>query len=218
MRILSSSLKDCVLRLIPMLLFTVVYMVCFFLLEQRSPDSYHIIECPWDKYIPFCEYFIIPYFLWFAYVVAGVLYLLVTDRAVYHRVCLLLTAGMTLFLIISYIYPNALMIRPGVFPRDNLFTRAVGLLYRIDTPTNVLPSMHVFNAILMWAGLKSGSGRLSRSRMVRFGSTVLMILIVLSTLFLKQHSLVDAVTGVLMAILPALLICRTHAAPVRLPA
>ena len=54
------------------------------------------------------------------------------------------------------------MIRPGVFPRDNLFTRAVGLLYRIDTPTNVLPSMHVFNAILMWAGLKSGSGRLSR--------------------------------------------------------
>ena len=60
---------------------------------------------------------------------------------------------MTLFLIVSYVYPNGLNIRPVEFANDNIFTDVVQLLYRHDTPTNVLPSIHVFNSLCIHLAL-----------------------------------------------------------------
>lgn len=54
---------------------------------------------------------------------------------------------MTIFLIVSYAYPNAQHLRPVEFPRDNIFTDVVRWLYKTDTPTNILPSIHVFNSL-----------------------------------------------------------------------
>ena len=33
-----------------------------------------------DDFIPFCEYFVIPYFLWFAYVAIGILYFALNNK------------------------------------------------------------------------------------------------------------------------------------------
>ena len=41
-------------------LYAVVYLVAFYYLENRKV-AYHIIHFGIDAYIPFCEYFIIPY-------------------------------------------------------------------------------------------------------------------------------------------------------------
>ena len=61
--------------------------------------------------------------------------------------------GMTVFLIVSYVYPNVLHLRPSEFPRENVFTDMVRWLYRTDTPTNVLPSIHVFNSLAVHMSL-----------------------------------------------------------------
>ena len=61
--------------------------------------------------------------------------------------------GMTVFLIVSYVYPNAQHIRPTEFPRDNVFTDVVKWLYSTDTPTNILPSIHVFNSLAIHMSL-----------------------------------------------------------------
>ena len=61
--------------------------------------------------------------------------------------------GMTVFLIVSYVYPNAQHIRPTEFPRDNIFTDIVKWLYSTDTPTNILPSIHVFNSLAIHMSL-----------------------------------------------------------------
>lgn len=47
-----------------------VYMVWFMWLEARDDVPFTYIHCAIDDYIPFCEYFIIPYLLWFVYVFA----------------------------------------------------------------------------------------------------------------------------------------------------
>ena len=64
-----------------------------------------------------------------------------------QTMCFFYFSGMTIFLIICTVFPNALNLRPTVFPRDNMFTDMVKVLYKTDTPTNVLPSIHVFNSI-----------------------------------------------------------------------
>ena len=60
-------------------LYGLIYFPWFFWLEQRHVSGYHLIYASLDRKIPFCEYFIIPYLLWFAYVVGTLLLFLFTQ-------------------------------------------------------------------------------------------------------------------------------------------
>ena len=49
-----------------LVLYFPVYMIWFSYLEKTVTTRFHVIHVALDDYIPFCEYFDIPYFLWFA--------------------------------------------------------------------------------------------------------------------------------------------------------
>ncbi|MBQ2725171.1 MAG: phosphatase PAP2 family protein, partial [Clostridia bacterium] len=87
---------------------------------------------------------------------------------------------------------------------DNLLTRFMAEFYRFDTNTNVCPSIHVIGSIGIWAA-GWNAPKLQKIRW-KAGFTGVTILICLSTVFLKQHSVIDV-----MAALPicaaAYLIC-----------
>ena len=74
------STKELIKRLRGILLFGIFYLVTFFFIESRNVPI-HIIHTKFDDYIPFCEYFIIPYVLWYLYVAGTVLYLGLTDKS-----------------------------------------------------------------------------------------------------------------------------------------
>ena len=59
--------------IIIMAIYCVLYLIAFFDLEKRN-TSYYVIRFGIDAYIPFCEYFIVPYMLWFPYVALTVVY------------------------------------------------------------------------------------------------------------------------------------------------
>ncbi len=174
------------------------YLVWFFYLEKKVTRHFTIIHTPLDDYIPFCEVFIIPYLLWFAYVAAAVIYLMLYDKQEYYRTCAFLFTGMTIFLIISTLWPNGHYLRPFVMPRDNVFTRMVEALYYTDTSANLWPSIHVYNSIGAHLAVLHCS-RLSRRRGIKITSFVLCVSIILSTMLLKQHSVFDVVTAFFMA-------------------
>ena len=176
------------------------YMVGFFIVEHAGHRHYHVIHSVIDDMIPFNEYFIIPYYLWFFFVAAGVLWFVFRcrDKAEYYKLVSVLSIGMTIFLIVSCVYPNCQDLRPTEFLHHNIFTDMVSALYRTDTPTNVLPSIHVFNSLAIFYAINE-SRQLERHRIVRAGTGILALLIVLSTMFLKQHSVVDVSMGILMS-------------------
>ena len=45
-----------------------LYMPWFLLLEHHVTTNYYVIQTRLDEQIPFIEYFIIPYLLWFVFV------------------------------------------------------------------------------------------------------------------------------------------------------
>ena len=180
------------------LLYGFIYMPWFLYLERRPDIHYYIIHSPLDDYIPFIEYFIIPYFLWFVFILAVVGYFFFTSRRDFYRFAAFLFTGMTLFLIICTVFPNGLHLRPQTFARDNIFTDLVRMLYRTDTPTNVLPSIHVFNSIGAAAAV-AHSHSLKKYKKVQYASYGLSFLIILSTMFLKQHSVTDVIAAFAMA-------------------
>ena len=187
-------------RVIPVALYTVFYLLCFSYLENWHV-RYHIIDSSLDDKIPFCEYFIIPYLLWFLYIAVTVGYFLFFNENTteFWSLILNLAIGMTLFLIVSYVYPNGLNIRPAEFTNDSVFTRMVQFLYRTDTPTNVLPSIHVYNSVAAFSAIHTCKN-LQKHKGIRTGSFILTTLIILSTMFLKQHSIADVATGITCAV------------------
>lgn len=180
------------------LLYIFIYMPWFLYLERREDIHYYLIHSPLDDYIPFVEYFIVPYLLWFVFIFVTVLYFFFTNRTDFYRMCAFMCTGMTIFLIICTIFPNGLNLRPDTFARDNIFTDLVRILYKTDTATNVLPSIHVFNSIGAVIAV-SHSRSLRKHRLIRYSAYGLAFLIILSTVFLKQHSVTDVIAAIVMA-------------------
>lgn len=180
------------------IVYIIIYLVWFACIEKAVVRPSRIIHMKADDYIPFCEYFVIPYLLWFVYVAGAVIYFMLKNKQDYYRLCAFLYTGMTIFLIISTLWPNGHHLRPYVFERENIFTALVSGLYRADTPTNLWPSIHVYNSIGVHIAVLRNV-KLRRNKFVHIGSLVLCVSIIMSTVFLKQHSLFDVITGFIMA-------------------
>lgn len=182
---------------IPLCIYAVIYLTWFIYLEKTVKRPENLIHMKLDDAIPFCEVFVIPYFLWFAYVAITVVYFFFKDKQGYYRLCTFLFTGMTVFLIVSTLWPNGHHLRPGVMPRDNFFTALVARLYRTDTPTNLWPSIHVYNSLgAHFAIIKNK--KLCKNPVIHTGSLLLCSSITLSTVFIKQHSVFDVLTAFIM--------------------
>jgi membrane-associated phospholipid phosphatase len=180
-----------------MAVYAVFYLAAFFYLERRKVAIYEI-NFGIDKYIPFCEVFVIPYIMWFGYVAFTVIYLCIKDKEESDKLVAFLMAGMTIFIIISAVFPNGHHLRPAVFPRDNVFTRIIKYLYAADTPTNVLPSIHVYNSIGIMIAVVRSKCFAGRNAVKTF-MLGLGISIICSTVLIKQHSMLDVLLAFLLS-------------------
>ncbi|RGY98427.1 phosphatase PAP2 family protein [Clostridium sp. AM58-1XD] len=180
------------------LLYGFIYLPWFSYLERTVTKNYHIMHVSMDDYIPFNEYFIIPYLIWFFYVSGAILYFFFQEKGSYYRLCFFLFTGMTISLIICTIFPNGTDFRPMIDPDKNVFSWIVSALYRTDTCTNVFPSIHVYNSIGVHIAVMH-SERLKNHHWLRIGSFIAMTSICLSTVFLKQHSVIDGFASIAMA-------------------
>ena len=184
-----------------MALYALFYLSFFALLERtiQTPDLW--VHCQLDDVIPFCKYAIVPYFAWFAWIPFTLFYLLLRgDRSDFWRVCLCLFTGMTIALSCYVLLPTGLALRPYRVYGSDLFAQAVRMLYATDTPLNVCPSIHVFNSVtLMMAYYRSRIFETPGRRWMRPASAVLCVSIIASTVLLKQHSCIDVLLGILLA-------------------
>ncbi len=167
-----------------------VYLLWFQYLEKTVTTHFHVIHVGMDDAIPFCEYFVVPYLLWFAYVAIGIIYMAFHDKSDFYRLCIFLYTGMTVFLIISTLYPNGHYLRPSGFSHSSVFTMLCEYIYKTDTPTNLFPSIHVYNSIGIHLAVIHNE-HLKKNKAVTVTSFLLMSSIILSTMFIKQHSVFD---------------------------
>ena len=178
--------------------YILLYLPYFFWLESVITDNYKIMHVALDDVIPFSEYFIVPYMIWFFYVSGAVLYFFFTDKQDYFRLCTFLFIGMTISMMICTFYPNGTDLRVEVDPNKNVFCYLVQMIHNSDTPANVFPSIHVYNSVAAFSAIHTCKN-LQKHKGIRTGSFILTTLIVLSTMFLKQHSIIDVCGAFLMA-------------------
>lgn len=181
-------------------IYAFIYFPWFYYLEQTITQNYSLIQTSFDKKIPFVEFFIIPYLFWFVFMIVTVCYFFFKDKNEFYHLVLFLVIGMTLFLIISTLWPNGQALRPKYFERDNIFIDMVKHLYSTDTPTNVFPSIHVYNTLGCYIAIRK-SKHLKDIRWVQNTTLIISVLIILSTMFLKQHSFIDGIAAGIFAVI-----------------
>ncbi len=172
-----------------LLLGWVVYFIFYFLTENLIPAErctpVHIFL---DDYIPFCEYFLIPYVFWYGLIVFSLGYFLLYNVDSFKRLQTFIIITQVVAMAIYILFPSRQDLRPEVFPRDNFLTRCIGLIYSFDTSTGVCPSLHVAYSI----GIASVWLKEKDVSWVWKGFIVVaVVLICLSTMFIKQHSAAD---------------------------
>lgn len=178
----------------------IFYLAFFFLCEHLFTVPVWTVHSFLDDIIPFSPIGIIPYLLWFPWIAITILGLLrKAPRKEYVRACFTMYIGMTLILIFYCIIPNGLDIRPTTLNKDFLST-LIGMIYSSDTPTNVCPSLHVYVSVAMdlaW----SRSSLLEDKQWVKILLHVLDASICIGVMLIKQHSIIDVITGIALALL-----------------
>lgn len=185
-------------HLIPIAVWFVIYMGLFGFLEIVPPKDVHLIHCALDDRIPNMAIFIYPYVSWFPYiVVCAVLAIKNLDDRQFKKAVLVLTTGMNIFLFISYVWPTGLDFRESiVYDLHTLSGNLLKFVQTVDTPKSVFPSMHVYVTLVLQYTLEMQK-KLVPAWEIWVGR-VLALLIVLSTMFTKQHSAVDVTAAIVM--------------------
>lgn len=184
--------------LIPLGVWFVIYMALFLYLEIYEPEEVHLISCGMDHRIPYIQAFIYPYLSWFPYLgVCAYLTIRNLEEKDYKKIIFILTSGMNVFLMISYVWPTGLNLREGIqYDTSVLSGHLMQFVQTVDTPKSVFPSMHVYVTMVFQYALE-----IQRDRLPVWGvraGRLLAIFIILSTMFTKQHSVLDVLGAVLM--------------------
>ena len=191
-----SKLNTPEFRHLKLLLFWPAFGLCFMFLERILKLDYHMVSCAIDAKVPFCEFFVIPYYFWFVFLVGMLIYSVLFDIPTFRRYMSYIIITYSITLLIYIIYPTAQELRPVEFNRNNIFTAIVSLLYGFDTNTNVCPSMHVIGSFAVYFSARKSKHFSALKWRITFG--IAAVLISISTVFLKQHSVIDIAAALVL--------------------
>lgn len=168
-------------------------LIWFQCLESVIIEPKYIMHIKLDDYIPYMNIFVIPYIVWFPYIGLTMGYMLIKSKDDFIKLSKFLYIGMALCYLFYMIYPNGQDLRPNELG-NGILDKMVGYLYRTDTPTNSVPSIHVINSIAVNSCIWNYRGFKDKV-WIRYTSFVLCVLICISTVAIKQHSVVDVFAG-----------------------
>jgi len=169
------------------LFFFLIYLLINYLSVGRDA---HILTIYYDTIIPFIPLFIIPYMSGFF--MPMLLYFFIKDIVFFRKAVLSYFILMCIAYTTYIVYPVTVVIRPEKI--NSIFAPIFNLLYPVDPPYNAFPSLHVaqplFAALLIYHYNKKYWW------MIPWAA-----LIALSTIFVKQHYLLDVASGLVLTII-----------------
>ncbi len=162
----------------------------------REPTT---LFTPLDYMIPFSSFFTIFYiFTFYPFIIFTIAYFAFIKPERFNKIFL----SFLLIYIVAYttyvIFP-VIMIRPATLPGDFL-SRVMGIVYKSDTPLNCFPSLHAANSTFTAYWLSKEKPR------YKYLFWLIAILIIISTLFVRQHVIADEIYGFVLAYLAVIFV------------
>ncbi len=165
----------------------------YFLINLSTTTAYDITIFL-DKFIPFNEWFILPYVFWYIYTFGALLVLAFTDYKTYFKLLFSIVTGMLVCFLIYVIFPTTVP-RPAI-EGTNILKQMVLFIYGNDKPYNCFPSIHMMDTLLITLFIFKHN----RNKILKLSTAFICVSIYLSTFFVKQHSILDAVASTILGV------------------
>ncbi len=184
---------------------TTISLVCIqsilYFISKLLQGDLNLVGNVIDTKIPFVPAFFIPYCIWYLmiFIIPYYLYCKDKDKFIKYTMAYILCSMIGNIVFISY--PSTVA-RPTVTGTD-IFSLIAKFIYWIDTPTNCFPSLHC--AISMLFILYTCESK-NTNIITKISVCIISILIMLSTLFTKQHVVVDFISGDMLALIVYLIV------------
>lgn len=176
------------LKEVPYLLFLLVMPVLglIYKILNTNPRNPVILSTNLDTMIPFLPIFIVPYIVWYAFILGYLIYFWYKDISVYLKTLSVIVIG-ELVCFVIYFYFQTTVPRPKLVG-DGILVDLVGMIYSHDQPFNAFPSIHVLTTFAIILGnINIRNKHVFHSVFV----SVMGSMIIISTLFVKQHYILD---------------------------
>lgn len=197
---MMKKIKRAIKTAVPFLIYIMLYLVVFYLIRFIKPAKYYYPYTPFDFKIPYIRFFVVPYLSWLGWVPFISIYTLFHNEHLYKKISHMMMISMTLYTIISLILPTALFLRPTFLNCKDIFCQLTVFLYGLTPETYVFPSLHVFHSLVAFYAILHGKGKLVQNRYFKVFGFIWTILICLSTVFVRQHSIIDMFGGIFLFI------------------
>lgn len=174
---------------------TIFQSIIYYLVKivQGKPN---LIGSSLDSYIPFNEYFVYFYVIWYVMLIVVPYLFFKSDKQLLKKYLIVYTISAMIANIIFIIYPTT--IDRAIFIPDTFTKNIVDIVYFFDVPVlNCLPSMHcVASFIFIFITLESKLKSNVKSIIIS-----LSVMVILSTLFVKQHVIYDVLAAFIIVFL-----------------
>lgn len=145
-----------------------------------------------DDMIPFNKYFSLPYQFMVIFISIVLLYFAIVDYRYYFKLLASVLVGMFICFIVFYFFPTTVL-RPTVIG-DDFFSKFTRNIYATDNPFDCFPSIHVLSAYLPFLFVF----KYNKSTFMKIYTFIGFISITLSTFFVKQHYVLDAIASLIL--------------------
>lgn len=178
---------------VPMVLLVALVPFYIFIPELLPPHTRYVPELALDRVLPLVPAWALVYGALYLFLILLPVFVVRQDEHIRRTVFAYLLIWITAY-VLFFVYPTAAP-RPAKVVGEGFAVWGLRALYSSDPPYNCFPSLHVAHSFV------SALTCYPVNRCVGSVAMVCAALVALSTLFTKQHYVVDVVAGVFLALI-----------------
>ena len=182
-----------------------VQAFAYFIAKQFITD-YNLIGSIHDTKIPVINEFIYFYNIWYPFEIFTLYFIFKKNKDSYIKIIMTLIICLITANLCYWFYPT-MVARPILNTYSNLTEFLVWFTYSTDTPVNCFPSVHcIICFIVIFGTFENKLLNIYHRLFIYFVN----VMIIFSTLFVKQHVLIDVWGALFIAVLAYYLVSRLN--------
>lgn len=191
---MKRSIKDYKFYFKSILLIFGLNGLIYFLIKLLISD-YNLISLPIDGKIPFIQEFIYIYMIWYPFLIVSYFFLFKYNKDKYIRSIITICLSLPVLYLCFILYPTTVS-RPVVDSYNSITTFITYTVFKVDTPVNCFPSGHCLLCFILLFSVLFDE---KLTKCFRVICIFINILIIISTLFTKQHVIIDVIGAFVLA-------------------
>lgn len=191
-------------KIVLIIVLTIIFQCSCYWFGKLFFDKAIVIGCFVDDAIPFVSQFVYFYFIWFPLLVIVPYVIAYYDKEKFFKYITTVLISCFIAGLIFIFFPTTIVRYEGDLSLFSGFI--IEVIYKLDTPLSCIPSIHVLTSFAFMLGVFKSEKIPKAFRVFVY---IVAFLIILSTMFIKQHVFYDVISAILIVMVVWFVVVKT---------